>query len=53
MSVDARTRLAQDVRELERDEVLDAVLPDAIEAWGELAGRGFVHQGLTTARSRG
>lgn len=46
MSIDVRTRLAKDVRELGRDEVIDSVLPDAVTAWGELAGRGLAYQGL-------
>ena len=30
MSIDCRTRRVQDVRVLERDELLDALLPDAL-----------------------
>jgi hypothetical protein len=40
MSVDDRTRLRKDVRSLERDEMLDALLPDALTVHGDLAGRG-------------
>jgi hypothetical protein len=46
VSVDVRTRLAKNVRALERDEVLDEWLPDAIAAHGGLAGRGLVYQAL-------
>lgn len=46
MSVDVRTRMAKDVRALTSDEVLDAVLPDAVAAHGDLAGRGATYQGL-------
>lgn len=41
MSVDARTRYAKDVRPLERDEMLDGFLRDALAAYGDLAGRGL------------
>ena len=40
MSVDDRTRYAKDVRSLERDEMLDGFLPDALAVHGDLAGRG-------------
>ena len=40
MSLDVRTRLAKDIRSLERDEALDAVLPDAVAVHGDLAARG-------------
>jgi Phytanoyl-CoA dioxygenase (PhyH) len=40
MSVDVRTRLHRDVRVLERDEMLDAFLPDALAMNGDLADRG-------------
>jgi hypothetical protein len=40
MSVDARTRYAKDVRSLERDEMFDALLPDAVAVHGDLASRG-------------
>ena len=46
MSVDARTRSVKDVRSLERDEMLDAVLPDALAVHGALAGRGCSYLGL-------
>jgi hypothetical protein len=38
--------MAQDVRALDRDEVLDGVLPAAMATCGELAGRGFVYQAV-------
>lgn len=41
MSVDVRTRRYSDVRSLDRDEILDTVLPDAVRAHGELAARGL------------
>ena len=46
MSIDARTRLHKDVRALERDEVFDSVLPDAIAVHGDLAGRGVAYKEL-------
>ena len=46
MSIDTRTRLHKDVRALERDEVFDAVLPDAIAVHGDLAGRGVAYKEL-------
>jgi len=46
MSIDTRTRLHKDVRALERDEVFDALLPDAIAVHGDLAGRGVEYQEL-------
>ncbi len=46
MSLDARSRLHKDVRELARDEVFDAVLPDAIAVHGDLAGRGVAYKQL-------
>lgn len=46
MSIDMRTRLHKDVRVLERDEVFDAVLPDAIAVHGDLAGRGVAYKQL-------
>lgn len=46
MSVDTRTRLHKDVRALERDEVFDAVLPDALAVHGDLAGRGVAYKDL-------
>lgn len=46
MSIDTRTRLHKDVRALERDEVFDALLPDAIAVHGDLAGRGVAYKEL-------
>jgi hypothetical protein len=46
MSIDARTRLHKDVRALARDEVFDALLPDAIAVHGDLAGRGVAYKEL-------
>ena len=46
MSIDVRTRLAKDVRTLGRDEVFDAVLPDAVDVHGDLAGRGMTYLSL-------
>lgn len=46
MSVDVRTRLARDVRSLTCDELLDAVLPAAVAAHGDLAARGAASQEL-------
>ncbi|MGO8869893.1 MAG: phytanoyl-CoA dioxygenase family protein [Acidimicrobiales bacterium] len=46
MSIDCRTRLLKDIRALERDEMLDALLPDAIAVHGDLAGRGVACQEL-------
>ena len=46
MSIDARTRLNKDVRSLERDLVLDSLLPDAVALHGELAGRGVEYKKL-------
>ncbi len=43
MSIDCRTRRVQDVRVLERDELLDALLPDALAVHGDLAGRGAAY----------
>jgi hypothetical protein len=40
MSVDVRTRRHTDVRSLERDEMLDALLPDALTVHGDLADKG-------------
>ena len=42
MSVDVRTRSVKDVRSLERDEMLDALLPDALAVHGDLAGTGML-----------
>jgi hypothetical protein len=46
MSIDARTRLNKDVRSLERDFVLDSLLPDALAVHGDLAGRGVAYKEL-------
>jgi hypothetical protein len=46
MSIDARTRLHKDVRALERDEVFDSLLPDAIAVHGDLAARGVAYKEL-------
>jgi len=46
MSIDRRTRRHKDVRDLSPDEVFDSVLPDAVEANGELAGRGLRYKEL-------
>src|SRR5262245_36849223 len=46
MSIDTRTRLHKDVRPLGRDEVFDALLPDAIAVHGDLAGRGVTYKQL-------
>ena len=46
MSIDGRTRLLKDIRALERDEILDALLPDAVAVHGDLAGRGIAYQQL-------
>ena len=41
MSIDCRTRQYRDQKKLARDEVFDAMLPDALAANGELAARGL------------
>jgi len=46
MTVDVRTRRSDEVRALERDEILDAVLPDALRVHGDLAARGAAYLGL-------
>lgn len=46
MGIDHRTRRHKDVRDLSRDEVFDRVLPEAIEANGDLAARGVRHKQL-------
>jgi hypothetical protein len=46
MTLDTRSRLHKDVRDIERDEVFDALLPDAIAAHGDLAGRGVAYKEL-------
>jgi hypothetical protein len=43
MTIDVRSRRSDDVRVLERDEMLDHVLPDAIAAHGDLAARGLAY----------
>ena len=44
MSIDQRIRLQKDIRDLERDEVFDAVLPTAIATNGDLAARGATYK---------
>lgn len=46
MTVDTRTRLLKDIRALSRDEIFDAMLPDAIAVHGDLAGRGVAYKQL-------
>jgi hypothetical protein len=46
MSIDQRTRLDGDVRDLSRDEVYDAVIPPALALHGPLAARGATSKGL-------
>lgn len=46
MSVDQRTRRMKDIRRLPVDEVLDAVLPEALAAHADLAARGATYRGL-------
>lgn len=46
MSVDVRTRLARDIQSFGPDQILDAILPDAVLAHGDLAARGIAHQEL-------
>ena len=46
MSIDRRSRLQQDVRDIERDEVFDSLLPQAISEHGPLAGRGVTYKEL-------
>ncbi len=46
MSIDRRSRLQQDVRDIERDEVFDSLLPQAISEHGPLAGRGVAYKQL-------
>ena len=45
-SVDVRTRRMRDIRRLPTEEILDATLPEAIAAHGELAGRGMRYREL-------
>lgn len=44
MSIDRRTRLMKDVRPHSVEEVLDVVLPAALEAHGDLAARGAAYR---------
>jgi hypothetical protein len=46
MSIDSRTRLWRDARDLPRDEVLDSILPEAAARNGELAARGLRYKQL-------
>jgi hypothetical protein len=46
MTIDVRTRRQQDVRSLERDEILDALLPDAVRVHGDLGARGIAYLDL-------
>src|SRR6478735_4052558 len=46
MTIDVRTRRQEDVRSLERDEILDAVLPDAVRVHGDLGARGIAYLDL-------
>ena len=45
-SVDHRTRLRKDMRDLDRDEVFDDVLSTAIDVHGDLAARGVAYKQL-------
>ncbi|MEM7142891.1 MAG: phytanoyl-CoA dioxygenase family protein [Actinomycetota bacterium] len=44
MSIDQRTRLEKDIRDLERDEVFDDLFPTAIATHGDLAARGVSYK---------
>jgi len=46
MALDCRTRLRRDTRAIDRDEVFDALLPEAIARHGALAARGLRYKGL-------
>ena len=46
MSVDQRTRLMKDVRPLALEEILDALLPEALQEHGDLASRGAAYRGI-------
>ena len=46
MSIDQRTRLQKDIRDIDRDEVFDSLLPAAIAERGDLAGRGVAYKEL-------
>jgi hypothetical protein len=48
MSIDTRTRMYKDVRELSCDEVFDSVLPEAVALRGDLAARGVTYRELPT-----
>jgi hypothetical protein len=46
MSIDTRTRMMREVRDIAPDEVFEQILPDAAERHGALAARGIVHKAL-------
>ena len=46
MSIDQRTRMHRDLRELPRDEIFETLLPEAAERNGELAARGLRYKEL-------
>jgi hypothetical protein len=46
MSIDCRTRLHRDRHRLQREEVFEQLLPEAIERHGELAARGLLYKDL-------
>jgi len=46
MTIDVRTRRQEDVRPLGRDEILDALLPDAVRVHGDLGARGIAYLDL-------
>lgn len=52
MSIDHRTRRYDEIRDLPLEEVVEAVLPAAIEAHGDLAGRGARVLGLPSLEFR-
>ena len=52
MSIDRRSRLQKDVRDLERDEVFDSLLPEAVSEHGALAGRGVTYKELPPVNLR-
>ena len=52
MSIDRRSRLHKDVRDLERDEVFDSLLPEAVSQHGALAGRGATYKVLPPVNLR-
>src|SRR4051794_26602203 len=43
MTVDVRTRRTDEIRTLARDEILDAVLPAALQVHGDIAARGVAY----------